>query len=69
MAKLEKPVLGLTEEALAFFRQTGKVGGERTASLYGKEQRRKWGKLGGRPVGSGTKNKDKDKKANADKKG
>jgi hypothetical protein len=44
-----KIVFLMPPEVREAFRQTGSIGGKRTAALYSKEQRREWGKLGGRP--------------------
>jgi hypothetical protein len=36
-----------------YFRQTGSIGGKKRAALHSKAQLRAWGKLGGRPRGTG----------------
>ena len=40
---------------MAYFRKTGAIGGKKRAAMYSKAQLREWGKLGGRPKGSGQK--------------
>jgi hypothetical protein len=50
MRKSKKPVLFLmSDEAKEYFRQTGKLGGLKRATLYSNAQPAKWGKRGGRP--------------------
>jgi hypothetical protein len=44
----------LPRNVLKFFQQTGAEGGKTTAIKYSKEQRVKWGKMGGRPKASVT---------------
>jgi len=43
----------LPEEVLEYFRRTGAIGGKNRAKKHSKEQLSKWGKMGGRPKGSG----------------
>jgi hypothetical protein len=38
---------------MVYFRKTGSIGGKTRAKKYGKQQLSEWGKLGGRPKGSG----------------
>lgn len=57
MKSMKRP--DLPENILAFFRKTGAMGGKSRADKHTKEQLSAWGKLGGRPKGSGKK---KDKK-------
>ncbi len=45
----------IPEEVLRFFRKAGSLGGKARAARHTKEQLRKWGKLGGRPKGTGKK--------------
>jgi hypothetical protein len=45
----------IPEDVLNYFRQVGSVGGKTRAKKHPKEQLRAWGKLGGRPKGSGKK--------------
>ena len=48
MSKLRIP-----EDVMEYFRKTGSMGGKTRAEKHTKEQLSKWGKLGGRPKGSG----------------
>ena len=50
MAKIRLP-----EDVLEYFRKTGSVGGKTRAKKHSKKQLSEWGKLGGRPKGSGKK--------------
>ena len=43
----------IPEEAMKYFRLTGSIGGKERAKKYSKEQLQAWGKLGGRPKGTG----------------
>ena len=45
----------IPEDVMEYFRRTGAQGGKTRARRYPKEQLREWGKLGGRPKGSGKK--------------
>jgi hypothetical protein len=45
----------LPKEILKFFQQTGAEGGKARAKKHSKKQLSEWGKLGGRPEGSGKK--------------
>ena len=47
----------IPEDVMEYFRRTGAQGGKTRARRYSKEQLREWGKLGGRPKGSGKKGK------------
>jgi hypothetical protein len=38
---------------MEYFRKTGAMGGKTRAKNHSKEELREWGKLGGRPKGSG----------------
>jgi len=40
---------------MEYFRKTGSIGGKTRAKKHSKEQLSAWGKLGGRPKGSGKK--------------
>jgi hypothetical protein len=51
--------LRIPDDVMEYFRKTGSMGGKARAKRYSKEQLREWGKMGGRPKGSG---KDKAKK-------
>lgn len=46
---------------MKYFRLTGSVGGKKRAQLYTKEQLSAWAKLGGRPKGSGNREKEEKK--------
>ena len=50
MAKLRIP-----DEVLDYFRKTGAMGGKARAKKHSKRQLSAWGKMGGRPKGSGKK--------------
>ena len=45
------------KEVLQFFRETGAQGGRSRAEKHTKKELKEWGKLGGRPKGSGKKQK------------
>jgi hypothetical protein len=45
----------LPKDVLEFFRKTGSQGGKARAERHTPEELRAWGKLGGRPKGSGKK--------------
>ena len=45
--------LRIPEEVMAYFRLTGAQGGKTRAKRHTKEELSAWGKLGGRPKGSG----------------
>lgn len=47
--------LRIPEEVMEYFRLTGAQGGKTRARKYSKQQLSEWGKKGGRPKGSGTK--------------
>ena len=47
----------MPENVLKFFRETGSEGGKARAEKHTKEELREWGKKGGRPRGSGKKQK------------
>jgi hypothetical protein len=47
----------IPEDVLNFFRKTGSLGGKVRAKKYTKEQLSEMGKKGGRPKGSGRKQK------------
>ena len=49
----------LPENVLKFFQATGAEGGKARAERHSKEELREWGKKGGRPRGSGKKQKGK----------
>ena len=48
MSKLRIP-----EDAMQYFRKTGSMGGKTRAAKHTPEELSKWGKMGGRPEGSG----------------
>ena len=50
MAKIQSP-----DEVMKYFQQTGSEGGKARAAKHTKKQLSEWGKLGGRPKGSGKK--------------
>jgi hypothetical protein len=41
---------------MEYFRKTGAMGGKARAKKHSKEQLSEWGKMGGRPKGTGKKN-------------
>jgi len=43
----------IPDNVLEFFRKSGSIGGKRRAARHSKAELRAWGKLGGRPRGSG----------------
>jgi hypothetical protein len=43
----------IPKEVLKYFQRTGAEGGKARATKHAKEQLSAWGKLGGRPKGSG----------------
>jgi hypothetical protein len=45
----------IPEEAMKYFRLTGSIGGKARAEQHSPEQLSEWGKMGGRPKGSGKK--------------
>lgn len=45
----------IPEQALKYFRLTGAMGGRARAKNHSPEELSKWGKMGGRPKGSGKK--------------
>jgi hypothetical protein len=47
--------LRIPEDVMEYFKKTGSIGGKTRAKKYSKAQLSKWGKLGGRPKGSGKK--------------
>lgn len=48
MAKLRIP-----DDVMEYFRKTGSMGGKGRAKKHSKEELSDWGKMGGRPKGSG----------------
>ena len=50
MSKIRIP-----NDVMEYFRKTGSIGGKTRAKKHSKEQLSAWGKLGGRPKGSGKK--------------
>ena len=50
---MDKPKM--PKAVLEFFRQTGAMGGNARAQNHSAKQLSEWGKLGGRPKGSGKK--------------
>ena len=50
MAKIRIP-----EDVIEYFRKTGAQGGKARAKKHTPEELSKWGKMGGRPKGSGKK--------------
>jgi general stress protein YciG len=49
----------MPENVLRFFQETGSEGGKARAEKHTKEELSKWGKKGGRPRGSGKRQKGK----------
>lgn len=47
----------IPQKVMKYFQITGAQGGKTRARKYSKEQLSEWGKLGGRPKGSGNKQK------------
>jgi hypothetical protein len=45
----------IPEDVMEYFRKTGSIGGKTCAKRHSKKQLSAWGKLGGRPKGSGKK--------------
>jgi len=45
----------IPKDVLKYFQQTGAMGGRARAAKHSKKQLSAWGKLGGRPKGSGKK--------------
>ena len=43
----------IPDDVMEYFRKTGSAGGKTRAKKHSKEQLSEWGKLGGRPKGSG----------------
>jgi hypothetical protein len=52
----------LPEDVLNYFRTEGSKGGKKRAKKHSKKQLSEWGKLGGRPKGSGKKRTKKGQK-------
>ena len=52
----------IPDDVMEYFRKTGSMGGTARAEKHSKKQLSEWGKLGGRPRGSGKK-KAKSKRA------
>jgi hypothetical protein len=48
---------------MEYFRKTGSMGGKSRAKKHTAEQLSQWGKMGGRPKGSGKKKRSKEKGA------
>jgi len=47
--------LSIPEDVMEYFRKTGAMGGKTRAAKHTPEELSKWGKMGGRPKGSGKK--------------
>ena len=47
--------LRIPEDVMEYFRKTGAMGGKTRATKHTPEELSKWGKMGGRPKGSGKK--------------
>jgi hypothetical protein len=45
----------IPKDVMEYFKKTGSIGGKARAKKHSKEQLSAWGKLGGRPKGSGKK--------------
>jgi hypothetical protein len=52
----------IPENVLKYFQQTGAQGGKKRAEKYSAEQLQAWGRMGGRPKGSGKIQKEKGSK-------
>ncbi|HZT32541.1 MAG TPA: hypothetical protein VFA33_21815 [Bryobacteraceae bacterium] len=52
MSKLRIP-----DDVMQYFRKTGAMGGKSRAKKHSPEELSRWGKMGGRPKGSGKKRK------------
>jgi hypothetical protein len=48
-------VIKIPKQVLEFFQKTGAAGGKARAAKHSQKQLSEWGKLGGRPKGSGKK--------------
>ena len=53
MAAMKK--LSIPEDVKEWFRKTGAMGGKTRAAKHSKQELSEWGKMGGRPKGSGKK--------------
>ena len=51
------PRLRIPDDVMDYFRKTGAMGGKSRAKKHSKKQLSEWGKMGGRPKGSGGKPK------------
>ncbi len=51
--------LSIPEDVMEYFRKAGAMGGKTRAAKHSKKQLSEWGKLGGRPKGSGKKTAEK----------
>ena len=49
----------IPDNVLEFFRKTGSIGGKTRAARHSKAELSKWGRMGGRPRGSGGKKRTK----------
>ncbi len=49
--------LRIPDDVMEYFRKTGAIGGRARARTHTKEELSEWGKMGGRPKGSGKKRK------------
>ena len=47
--------LRIPEDVMEYFRKTGSIGGKTRAKNHSKAQLSEWGRMGGRPTGSGKK--------------
>jgi hypothetical protein len=47
--------LRIPDEVMEYFRKTGAIGGKTRAAKHTAKQLSEWGKMGGRPKGSGKK--------------
>jgi hypothetical protein len=45
--------LRIPDEVMEYFRKTGAMGGKTRAAKHSKKQLSEWGRMGGRPKGSG----------------
>jgi len=49
--------LRIPDDVMQYFRKTGAMGGKSRAKKHSPEELSRWGKMGGRPKGSGKKRK------------
>ena len=52
----------IPDDVMEYFRKTGAMGGKTRAKNHTPEELSEWGKMGGRPMGSGKKQKKQEKR-------